>query len=77
MDREIKVIKCGEQQGCEFDDQVSIEFEHSALTDLLLIFKRRAEIEENYDQQGRERERCELFTAAREMWEKARRGKDT
>ena len=76
MDREIKVTKCGERQGCEFDDRISIEFEPSELTDLLLTFKRRAEREGNYNQQGRERERCELFTTAREMWEKARWEKD-
>ena len=76
MDREIKVTKCGEQQGCEFDDRVSIEFEPAELTDLSFIFKSRAEIEGNYNQQGCERERCELFTTAREMWEKERREKD-
>lgn len=76
MDRKIKVTKCGEQQGCEFDDRVSIEFEPAELTDLMLIFKRRAETEDNYNTQGRERKRCELFTTARDIWEKERREKD-
>lgn len=76
MDREIKVTKCDEQQGCEYDDRVSIEFEPSELTDLMLIFKTRAENEGNYNQQGKERERCDLFTAARDIWEKERREKN-
>lgn len=76
MEREIKVTKCGVWEDCEFDDRVSIEFAPSELTDLLFIFKRRAETEDNYDAQGYERERCELFTAARDIWEKERREKD-
>ena len=72
-EREIKVTKCGEQQGCLFDDCVSIEFTPSELEALKYIFEQRAINATRYDKQGDERDMCELYTRARKMWEKARK----
>ena len=75
-EREIKVTKCGEQRGCLFDDRVSIAFSPSELTDLKYIFRKRAEATTDYAEQIDEHERCELFTEASRMWEKARKEKE-
>ena len=74
-EREIKVTKCDEQFNCEFDDRVSIEFTPSELLNMKEVFKERAIDASDYDRQGRERVACEVFTRAREMWEKAREEK--
>ena len=71
--REIKVTKCGEQQGCLFDDRVSIEFSPSELETLKQIFEQRAVNATRYNEQGDERDMCELYTKAYEMWENARK----
>lgn len=74
-EREIKVTKCGEQKGCLFDDWVSIEFSPSELETLKYIFEKRAVNATRYDTQTEERDMCELYTKAYEMWEKARKEK--
>lgn len=76
MDRKIKVTKCGEQINCEFDDRIGIEFSPAKVLILKEIFEERAMDAEDYWKQGDKRDMCELFTTAREMWEKARREKD-
>lgn len=76
MDREIKVTKCGEQKGCLFDDRVSIEFSPSELEALKNIFEQRAVNATRYNEQGEERDMCEVYTEAYEMWEKARKEQD-
>jgi len=76
MGREIKVTKCGEQQGCSLDDRVSIEFSPSELETLKYIFEDRAIDTTRYNDQGNEREMHDLFSTARRMWEKVRREKD-
>ena len=74
-EREIEVTKCGELFNCEFDDRVSIEFTPSELLNMKEVFAERAIDASDYDRQGRERVACEVFTTAREMWEKARKEK--
>ena len=76
MDREIKVTKCGEQNGCLFSDRVSIEFSPSELETLERIFEQRAINAIRYNEQGDERDMRELFGEGFRMWEKARKEKN-
>ena len=76
MDREIKVTKFNDQGACEFDDRISIEFMPIELFELKGIFEARALETKDFSKQGYEREMHDVFAAAREMWEKARREKD-
>lgn len=72
MGREIRVTKCGEIEGCEFNDRISIEFSPFDLLILKEIFEERATKAIGYNQQGDERDMRELFAEAREIWKKER-----
>lgn len=76
MDREIKVTKCNDQGAYEFDDRISIEFMPIELFELKGLFEARALETKDFSKQGDEREMHDVFAAAREMWEKARREKE-
>ena len=77
MDREIKVTKCGELQGCELNDRISIELSPYDITKLSYAFRPNAlEFKNGYLEQEDVRELYLVFTTAREIWEKERREKD-
>ena len=76
MDIETKVTECGEWNGSLFNDRVSIEFSPSELETLKQIFEQRALNAIHYNEQGAERDMCELFGKAYEIWQKARKEKN-
>lgn len=76
MEREIKVTKCGDIVASEINDWISIEFSPFEISNLKWIFHARALAAKEYQEQGSERERHDVFVTAREVWEKKQGEKD-
>ena len=76
MDREIKVTRCGDQEACELNDRISIEFSPLELLTFASLFEQRALAAETYSNQTAERTMHRGFLSARKMWVLAREEKD-
>lgn len=75
MEREIKVT-FGELKGYEHNDRINIEFSPNELTNLRYMLRAQATEAGDYTDQELKHQLYDVFSTAREMWEKARREKD-